>query len=336
MPVVDVHVHLAGLTGDPSGCHISRRMQRSVNYRGLLLLNRINPSDPTMATRRYADRMQDLVESATEIDYACVFAMDGVYDAGGEFRPDESHLYVPNAYVFEVCARSPKLLPVISINPQRKDAMAELARWGPWAVAMKWLGPMQKFDPTDPAHDRFYDQIRELGLPLIIHSGCEHTFPGMDQQYGNPALYKGIVKRGIPVIFSHCGTGSFLFPKHDYSQAFIAMVERHDNVYGDTSGFASLVRSKELRRFAAERYVGRILHGSDFPVPTNAYPFLRQLGFAGTLALDAIRHPFDRDVRVKRRMGLPDSCFDTAYTILEKRITAWEAARGTWARALTP
>jgi hypothetical protein len=205
--------------------------------------------------------------------------------------------------------------------------MAELTTWGPQAVAMKWLGPMQKFDPTDPAHDRFYDQVRELGLPLIIHSGCEHTFPGMAQHFGNPKLYEGLIKRGIPVIFSHCGTGSFLFPQHDYSREFVEMVERYDNVYGDTSAFASLVRRKEMRRFAADRYVGRIVHGSDFPVPTNAYPFLRELGFAGTLALDTIRHPFDRDVRVKRRMGMPDACFDMAYTILEKRITAWEAAR---------
>lgn len=308
-------------------------MRRSVNYRGLLLLNRIRPGDPVAATRAYADRLQRFVETSEEVDYACVFAMDGVYDAGGEFVPGESHLYVPNSYVFEVCARSPKLLPVISINPQRRDAMAALTQWGPLAVAMKWLGPLQKFDPTNRAHDRFYDQLRELDLPLIVHSGCEHTFPGMAQAYGNPLLYEGLLKRGLRVIFSHCGTGSVLFPKHDYSREFVQMIERYDHAYGDTSAFASLVRRKELRRFAADRYVGRIVHGSDFPVPTNAYPFLRELGFSGTLALDTIRHPFDRDVRIKRRMGMPDACFDTAYTVLESRIRAWEAARPGFARA---
>ncbi|MBC7543132.1 MAG: amidohydrolase family protein [Candidatus Sericytochromatia bacterium] len=327
MPVIDIHVHLAGLTGDPSGCHLSPRMQRSLNYHGLLRLNRMPRRDPVTATLAYADRLIRLVESSTELDYACVFAMDGVYDGGGQFDAAESHLFVPDRYVFVVCARSPKLLPVISINPQRHDAMAELARWGPLAVAIKWLGPLQKFDPTNPAYVPFYDAMREMGLPLIAHSGCEHTFPGMAQRLGDPLLYEPLAKRGIPIVFCHCGTGSILYPRHDYSAQFVQMLERYDHVYGDTSGFCSLLRRKEVRRFAADRYIGRILHGSDFPTPTNAFPFLTQLGFDGTVKLERINHPFDRDIRTKRALGVPDATLTAAHTLLATRIAAWEVAR---------
>ena len=70
----------------------------------------------------------------------------------------------------------------------------------------------------------------------------------MEQRLGDPTLYEPVVRRGIPVIFSHCGTGSFVFPGHDYSREFMEMLERHDNVYGDTSAFCSLVRRNQIRR----------------------------------------------------------------------------------------
>lgn len=332
---IDLHIHLAGIGAPPAsrdggchqGCFVSPRMTRTITYHALRRLLGATQTDPIEATRAFADRLVELLEQSQELDYAAVFAMDGVYDAGGLILPKESHLYVPNSYVFEVCRRSPKLLPVISINPQRQDALDELAKWGPTAVAMKWLGPLQKFDPESPAHDRFYDALKELALPVIAHSGCEHTFPGMAQRLGNPMLYERLVKRGVPVIFSHCGTGSFMAPAHDYSAEFITLLERYDNVYGDTSAFCSLVRRNQVRRFAADRYIERIWHGSDWPIPSSAVYFLAELGFNRIFHLEKNRHPLDRDVATKRAMGVPDSVFTGAYHLLAPRIDRWEAAR---------
>src|SRR5688572_22230685 len=102
---VDIHVHLAGLTGDPHGCFVSERMRRSATYWALKQVNGLDDRDPAKGSRSFADRLITLMESAKEVDYACVFAMDGVYDGGGNLVRDESHLYVPNPYVFAVCAR---------------------------------------------------------------------------------------------------------------------------------------------------------------------------------------------------------------------------------------
>jgi predicted TIM-barrel fold metal-dependent hydrolase len=302
-------------------------MRGSIVYHALKRTLNIDDRDPVESTERYAQRLAKLLETSTELDYACIFAMDGVYDGAGELVPAESHLYVPNSYVFEVCKASPKLLPVISVNPQRKDALEELARWAGHAVALKWLGPLQKFDPTNKAYEPFYDLLRDLKLPLIAHTGCEHTFPGMEQRLGDPMLYEPIVKRGIPVFFSHCGTGSFMAPGHDYSQNFIALLERYPNVYGDTSAFCSLVRWKQLKRFGADKYVGRIVHGSDWPIPSSSVYFLPALGFNAVRVLEGNRHPLDRDAATKRAMGLPDQVFHGAYEILKDRILAWEAHR---------
>lgn len=324
---IDLHVHLAGVQGDGSGCFVSERMRRTMTFRLLMRLMGANLREPADANRAYVQRLAELLASSEELDYACLFAMDGVYDAHGELVPHDSHLYVPNAYVFEACRRSPHLLPVISVNPQRKDAIAELERWGDLAVAMKWLAPLQKFDPSEARYEPFYRKLGELGLPLIAHTGCEHTFPGMAQRLGNPTLYERVVRQGVPVIFSHCGTGSFLHPAHDYSAEFVRMLERHENVFGDTSAFCSLVRYKQVRRFAADRYAGRILHGSDFPIPTSALYFLPALGFGTVLGLESTRHPLDRDAKTKRAMGMPDTVFEGAYRLFEDRIKRWEAKR---------
>lgn len=328
---IDLHVHLTGTGPGPGmtdhGCFVSPRMARTATYHALKRINRITASDPGLATRAMADRVVEMVESATELDYACIFAMDGVYTESGDLDPAQSHLYVPNSWAFEVCRRSPKLLPVISINPQRKDAIAELEKWGPTAVAMKWLGPLQKFDPMRPAFEKFYDLMAELKLPVIAHSGCEHTFPGMAQRLGNPALYEPLLKRGIPIIFSHCGTGSFMHPGHDYSDEFVAMLSRYDHVYGDTSAFSSLVRWKQVRRFSADRFIGRIFHGSDWPIPSSSLYFLGQLGFNRVFELERNRHPLDRDVATKRAMGMPEAVFTGAYDLLKDRIATWETAR---------
>jgi predicted TIM-barrel fold metal-dependent hydrolase len=324
---IDLHVHLAGLQGDGCGCFVSDRMRQTLTFRILMRLMGADVRFPAQANETYVRRLSELLETSTELDYACLFAMDGVYDARGELVPAASHLYVPNSYVFAASRRSPHLLPVISINPQRRDALEELERWGDQAIALKWLAPMQKFDPSEARYEPFYRKLGALGLPVIAHTGCEHTFPGMEQQLGDPALYERLIRQGVPVIFSHCGTGSFLYPGHDYSAAFVAMLERYDNVYGDTSAFCSLVRYKQVRRFAADRYAGRILHGSDFPIPSSALYFLPALGFGKVRDLERGRHPMDRDVKIKRAMGMPDSVFEGAYALLEKRIVRWEASR---------
>lgn len=324
---IDLHVHLAGMGGGEAGCFVSPKMRRSLTFIALKRALKIDTRDEAAATRTFAKRIADAIDGSTELDYAAVFAMDGVYDGAGELLPADSHMYVPNSWVFEVCKQSPKLLPVISVNPMRKDAIEELHRWGENAIALKWLGPLQKFDASEARHDRFHDAVKELGLPIIAHSGCEHTFPNMAQRLGDPKLYEGIAKRGIPIVFSHCGTGSFMHPGHDYSAEFEEMLARYDNVYGDTSAFCSLVRRNQVKRFAASRYIHKIFHGSDWPIPSTSIVFLPDLGFNRVFGLEKDRHPLDRDVRTKRAMGVPEEVFTGAWDLFGPRILRWEAVR---------
>lgn len=321
---IDVHTHLTGIGTNGSGCSVSSRMRRTLSFHAVLHLS---GAGRRAARGReddiYVQHLASQVNTAAELDFACVFALDGVYDEQGRLDPRHSHMVVPNAYVFDVCRRHPKLLPVISVNPDRSDAVSELEKWGQEAIALKWLAPLQKFEFDAERHAVVLDVIARLGLPVIVHSGCEHTFPDMVQRLGNPALYKPLLERGIPVIFSHCGTGSFVYPGHDYSREFIRLLDSYPHAYGDTSAFSSLVRSHQVRRFSEDRYRGRLLHGSDFPIPVGAWYFWRELGWKQVLELQGVKNPLDRDVQIKRAVGMPPETFTAAGKLLERRIAHW-------------
>ncbi|MBU6427589.1 MAG: amidohydrolase family protein [Cyanobacteria bacterium REEB65] len=315
---IDIHVHLAGVGHGGTGCSVSKRMARSLRF---AFLKRAAGLARPRSDRHYADRLIQYVEDSREVDYACVFALDGVYGESGDFRPDLSHLYVPNSYAIEVCERSPRLIPVISVNPQRKDALEELATWGPRAVALKWLPPLQRFDPSAARFTAFRQLLKELGLPVICHSGNEHTFPGAVQPLGNPELCEPLLKLGIPVIFAHCGTCSFLSPGLDFVRGFDRLLDRYDCAFGDTAGFVSLFRAHRLKHFAAERYAGRILHGSDYPVPVSSLYYLGQLGWSAVRELERSTNPIDKDAAIKRAVGMPDAVFTAAWDLLGERIS---------------
>lgn len=329
MPVIDLHVHLAGMGTGGSGCALSPRMAKSPVTWFMLRRAGIGRALRPHADASFAEHLVSLAEQSQDLDYACLFAMDGVYDAQGELDLARSHLLVPNAHLFEVCTRSRRLLPVISINPARRDALAELERWGPLAVALKWLAPLQRFDASEARFRPFLAKVKELELPLIVHTGCEHTFPGMVHRLGDPALYEPALAMGIAVVFSHCGSGSLILPGYDYTRTFLDLLERYDHAFGDTAAFGTLVRAGAMRR--ARRFAGqhadRILHGSDYPVPSNALYFLPELGFGRVADLEGVSHPLDRDLRLKRAMGFPEASFSAAHRLLAKRIARWEAYR---------
>ena len=273
----------------------------------------------------YLESLVQIVRDARHIDRVALFALDGVYRPDGSMDLERSHMVVPNDTVIRACLDHPECLPVISINPDRPDALDELQRWGERAVALKWLAPLQRFRLDARRHRAFIQLLADLELPVIAHSGCEHTFPGVDQALGDPLLYEPLLAAGVTVVFSHCGTGSLLKPWMDRSSAFIEMLRRYDHAFGDSAAFSSLVRAGYSRRF--RQFEGRILHGSDYPVPPMTVGFARELGWSGLRELMAIANPLDRDAAIKHALGFHRDHFEVAHQLLAKRIARWDAWR---------
>jgi predicted TIM-barrel fold metal-dependent hydrolase len=156
---------------------------------------------------------------------------------------------------------------------------------------------IQGVDPSRPEFEPFYRLARSLGVVLMFHTGYEHSCTVVSQKFTDPRKLARPLDQGGVVIAAHCGTCAFWDPE-DYYPPFVEMMHRYDNLYGDTSVMASLIRWSSLKKLSheAEAVRGRIIHGSDYPFPPARLPYLWRTG----LFPRERRNPFDLDLRIKR------------------------------------
>lgn len=124
-PRMDVHVHLFGKGDNGSGCRLSRTVIESPTFQVLVKMLRLPHRAKTLDEGYVLALAEQLQISGLE--KALIYAQDAVYDRKGEPDWAKTPFYVPNDYLFQVVNRYPTwMMPCVSINPDRKDASAEL------------------------------------------------------------------------------------------------------------------------------------------------------------------------------------------------------------------
>ncbi|MSR56397.1 MAG: hypothetical protein EXS05_01830 [Planctomycetaceae bacterium] len=296
-PVADVHTHIFCWGENPAEGYLSHKTRRAWLTRLVMWLTRLPHERGETISEKMRNRLLRHVVSS-QLDYAVVLAQDAVYRSDGSRDDGGTHFYVSNDYVLQLARDCPRILPGCSINPWRRDAIAELERCrSAGARLVKIHTAIQGVDPALPAFEPFYRRARELGVVLMFHTGYEHSCTVVSQQFTDPRRLARPLDQGVPVIAAHCGTCAFWDPDNYYPH-FVEMMHRYDNLYGDTSVMASLIRWHSLRRLSGETPAlrSRILHGSDYPFPPARLPYLARIG-----AFPPERHnPLDLDLRIKR------------------------------------
>jgi predicted TIM-barrel fold metal-dependent hydrolase len=259
--------------------------------------------------RQIEAKLAESVAGTPELDAAVILAFDAVYTEAGELDQARTHLHVTNDYVIELCKRHPKMLFGASVNPLRKDAIAEIERCvAAGAVLMKWLPIVQGFNPADERFVPFYEVLAYHKLPLLSHTGGEKTLIRLNEEYAPPRLLKLPLKRGVTVIAAHCGTRSAPF-ETDYLDEFIRMVHEHENLYGDTAALCIPMRSHAFKRILNDDLVrSRVVHGSDWPV--ISIPPITSIG------LWKEKNWLRRDVMIKTRLGFDEDYWHRAAKVL--------------------
>jgi predicted TIM-barrel fold metal-dependent hydrolase len=337
LPVIDVHAHLAGLGQGGTGCAISPRKFRSPLYTlmrwklGLLGAHRRGTLD-----QEYRARLEREVSAAAEhgaLDAAVIFAHDRVYDDSGACRDAAQEVYVPNEYAFS-CAENPavrgRFLPAMSVHPYRQDALDETARWiERGAVAMKWLPNSQGMDPRDPRCAAIYSLLASHRVPLIAHTGGEHTVRMLRRELSDPEVLRPALDAGVTVIMAHCGTNSGLFDPNGFP-SFCRLVRDCPNAYGDISAFNTPGRVRWFARILREEgLLEKLVHGSDYPVPPTAWWSLGVLSLSEIRRCQRVWGFLERDVLIKRARGVPDAVFRNAARILRPGcLERWGVTRG--------
>jgi predicted TIM-barrel fold metal-dependent hydrolase len=205
----------------------------------------------------------------------------------------------------------PEFLPAVSIHPARPDALEELERClAEGAVMMKCLPNCQNIDCNDRRYKKFWERMAEAKLPLLAHTGGEHTLPVVRKEFADPRILELPLECGVTVIAAHSATKSGLMDP-DYFPHFVEMTKRYPRLYGDNSAFNTPFRGKHISECLQSPIAERMVHGSDFPVPVFG-KWARMRGFISREAVQKWeRHPniLERDYQLKRAMGFSEESF---------------------------
>lgn len=293
---VDAHTHIFCWGENPRDGYLSERTRQSWLTRMVMWLIRLQKEEGATLSEKMRSRLlRQAAES--QLDYMVVLAQDAVYREDGSRDDAATHFYVANDYVLDLAGRSPKILPGCSINPIRRDAIAELERvYALGCRLIKIHTAIQGVDPSRASFDEFYRRAACLGVVLMFHTGYEHSCTVQSQKFTDPALLKRPLDHGGTVIAAHCGTCAFFDPENYYPH-FVQMMREYDNLFGDTAIMASLIRWNSLRRLSREdpQITSRILHGSDYPFPPSRLPYLWRTGLFPRERHNAL----DMDLRIK-------------------------------------
>ncbi len=323
---VDCHVHLVGNGKSGTGCWLrlgatwwqkplAKHMLRHIG----LGASSLHAAD---FDERYVSHLLQLVRDAS-VSAVALLAQDEVFHPDGTRMEATGSFHVPNDYVLRLAREHPEFLPVVSIHPARHDALDELDRCiAAGAVMLKLLPNCHNVDCNDARYRKFLERMAAARLPLLAHTGGEHTVQVVNAAYSDPRVLTQPLECGVTVIAAHAATKSGITDPQ-YFHVFTAMLEKWPNLHGDTSAWNVVQRGKFAKRCVGKDagLLGeRLLHGSDFPVPVSGlWAWLGgRISFADWRRCARIRNVIERDYQLKLAMGFGPEHFTRIHSLLPR------------------
>ena len=313
---IDIHVHVPALP--PQLGARAMKMRARWLLRLFLWHYGLSPKDLSEegSLASFHGRMLSWIESSG-VDRTVLLALDDPHDDSGT-PIGTSFLYsAGNEAVATLAGTSPRLWFGASIHPYRRDAVRELTRLAEkGACLIKWLPSAQNIDPEDKRCVPFYEAMAHLHLPLLSHTGNEHTVPAGNNRLNHPRKLLAALARGVTVIAAHCGKRLYLHERCSFSE-WKRMALEHEHFYGDLSALLSPVRIPALREIARTPALSaKVVYGSDFPM----VPWVPGLAFwtgpRAARSLRKVENPFDFPWKALSALGMPDGVFSRAANLL--------------------
>lgn len=313
-----MHVHVVGNGTGGTGCWV--RVSGWHRPLAALMLKSVGlPSNALSGDLEglYIERLLAQVRGSS-LGAAVILAQDLVRDEQGRPIEGVGSFYVPNDYVLKLARKHTEFLPAVSIHPARPDALEELERClAAGAVIMKCLPNCQNINCADRRFVKFWEQMAEAKLPLLAHTGGEHTLPVVHADFADPRILTLPLECGVTVIAAHCGTKSGLFDP-EYFHVFAEMTRRFPNLYGDTSAFNVPIRGRHIRKCLESPLAERMVHGSDYPVPVHGH-FAWLRGFVDWKSFrrwERETNILERDYQLKLAMGFKPEMFTRIWGLM--------------------
>lgn len=314
-PVIDMHVHTAGLGYGESGCFISEGMKDSYKFDYYLRAFGVTRKEmEAEGDQLVIQRIAKTIADAENVDAAVVLAMDGVINEKGALDKEKTQVYIPNDYVARETARYPSLFFGASINPYRKDSLAQLEKVkSQGAKLIKWIPNIQHIDPSDKKIIPFYKKMKELELPLLSHTGQERSFDSAIDEYADPKKLELPLSLGVTVIAAHIATTGEIEEESNF-QRIMPLFAKYSNLYADISSLTQINKLGYLAKALKTPVLkDKLIYGSDYPlvnmILVSAYYFPLNLTFKEMYTISGIDNPWDRDVALKQALGVPSTVF---------------------------
>ena len=325
-PMLDLHIHLFGIGDGPSGCRLAKTITEGMVFKALVAkLESLLAKLPSRGPRKSLDEAYVLLLAdqlqQSGLAKGVILAQDAVYDRNGRADWDRTSFYIPNDYLFKVVGRYPeRMIPCVSINPDRADAAEEWERCVErGARILKIHPPTQGVDVADKKHARFFRRCAERKVIVMVHTGHEHSAPVADVGLADPAKLQLPLSQGCTVVACHCGTG-WPSDKPDMLPAFLKMLDKHANLWGDTSVLGTVGRVPDVARLLEHKAaLARLLHGSDFPFPSQPWAFAPIVSLKGLKELQRVQglaNLLGQDLALKDLLGIGRPCAERAYRLV--------------------
>ncbi|HEY7221806.1 MAG TPA: amidohydrolase family protein [Candidatus Binatia bacterium] len=330
--LVDFHTHVIAIGTTIPDAFVNPQMRSGVNLERLKFLiyeSAAGIKNIEDADREYADRLVRLARGVKRHGKFRILAFDKNYNPDGTVNAAKTTMYIPNHYVVELARRYPDVfLPVISVHPYRRDALAELEKWSKSGVKfVKWLPNAMGMDPSNKTIEPFYRRMKDYRMILLCHAGEEQALATEeDQKLGNPLRLRRPLDMGLRVIIAHaaslgeCDDLDSREPKKaSCFDLFLRMMDEpkyRGLLFGEISAmlqfnrmpvpFATLLKRQDLHP--------RLVNGSDYPLPAiNSLIWTRSMvrrGFITAEERKALNEIYDYnpllfDFVLKRTMRHP-------------------------------
>ncbi|MCX5008049.1 amidohydrolase family protein [Streptomyces sp. NBC_00638] len=139
-------------------------------------------------------------------------------------------------------------------------------------VALRIVPWLWQLPPTDRLYYPLYTACVELGIPFCTQVG--HTGPLRPSETGRPIPYIDQVALDFPELTIVCGHIGY-----PWTTEMIAVADKHENVYIDTSAYTVRRYPPELVAHLRGRGRRKVLFGSNYPMiePSRALEHLDEL-----------------------------------------------------------
>ncbi len=258
----------------------------------------------------YEAYTKGLIKNVRESKYTekiVLFGVDARVDEKGKVLHRDKTVCASNEDVFNLYEKNKDIIiPFFSVNPLRPNAIELIEYYH--KKGFKGAKFLQNYWFVNTKEDRYrayFEKLKELDLPLIIHIGSESAVSSKKECEDISMLYHPL-KVGVKTICAHMALGyeskdmfrSFSKKSRNFNHEYFALLEllkTHDNLYADISALLTPVRAKVLRHLSAQKEVHpKLLYGTDFPVPYSAIYNTYDLSLKKRVELHLEKNPFDK------------------------------------------